>query len=86
MISEISKDRGLEDINFCSRCRRLLKLEDRGKTVVIECNAIDRFDCPQLLEKFYPRILSLPEEKRQELIARIRARKLTREDAEYFLT
>jgi LSD1 subclass zinc finger protein len=83
MISEISKDSGLEDINFCSGCRRLLKLEDRGKTVVIECSAMDRFDCPRLLKIFYPRIYNLPEEERQKLVARIREKKLTKEDAVY---
>ena len=50
----------------------------------IKCSAVDRFDCPYLLKVFYPKIYVLPEEERRELVARIRARKLTAEDAKYF--
>jgi len=81
--SEISKDYGSEDIVACRRCEKLMKFEDRGKTVYIECSAEDRFDCPRLLKTFYPRIYNLPEKERQELVARIRGKKLTGEDAVY---
>jgi hypothetical protein len=81
--SEISKDYGSEDIAICCQCQKLLKFEDRGKTVYIECSAKDRFDCPRLLKIFYPKIYNLPEEERQKLVARIREKKLTKEDAVY---
>jgi len=81
--SEISKDFGSEDIAICRRCEKLLKFEDRGKTVYIECSAKDRFDCPSLLKVFYPEIYNLPEEERQKLVARIREKKLTEEDIVY---
>jgi hypothetical protein len=81
--SEISKDYGSEDIATCYQCKKLLKFEDRGKTVYIKCSAEDRFDCPRLLEVFYPKIYNLPEGERQKLIARIRGKKLTKEDALY---
>jgi hypothetical protein len=84
MKSEISKEYGSEDIEACRRCRKLLKFEDRGQIVCTECTAQDRFDCPRILMVFYPKIHSLPEEVRRELIARIRSKKLTKEDAAYF--
>lgn len=83
MESEISKDYGSEDIATCCQCEKLLKFEDRGKTVYIECSARDRFDCPRLLKIFYPRMYDLPEKERQELVARIREKKLTKKDIVY---
>ena len=73
-----------EDIEACHRCPLLLKFEDRGYEVYVKCRAVDRFDCPQILKIFYPKIYALPEEERKRLVVRIRAGRLTMEDAKYF--
>jgi hypothetical protein len=82
MESEVSKE-DAEEIEACRRCPRLVRMEDRGEVVYIKCTPEDRFDCPHILETFYPAMYALPEEERKELIARIRSGRLTREDARY---
>jgi hypothetical protein len=74
--------REAEHVKACEQCENLLSMR-RGRCIEVECSAVDRFDCPYLLKVFYPKIYMLPEKKRKELVARIRARKLNAEDVKY---
>jgi hypothetical protein len=72
-----------EQIEACRRCKNMLSMKE-GRHVEVECSAIDRFDCPYLLKIFYPKIYRLSEQERSELVARIRAGKVTAENGKYF--
>jgi hypothetical protein len=51
MESWISKE-DAEEIESCRRCPKLLRMEDLGGEVYVECAAEDRFDCPELRRHF----------------------------------
>jgi hypothetical protein len=74
-----------EHIEMCKQCRNLTSIKYDELVVEVECSALDRFDCPYLLKIFYPKIYALQEEERKELVGRIRSRRLSAEDSEYFL-
>jgi len=81
--SWISKD-SLEDVRACLACPLVVRVDDRGSEVYVECKAVDRFDCPLLLRRFYPRLSALPEGRRRELVAKARAGTLTPEESGLF--
>jgi hypothetical protein len=83
MECEISKE-SAEDIEACRRCGRVQEFRDLGRMVFVRCSALDRFDCPQILKIFYPKIYALSEKEREKLVERIREGRLTMEDAKYF--
>jgi len=83
IIEAIISETETEHIKACGQCKNLLSMR-KVRYFEIKCSAVDRFDCLYLLKVFYPKLYVLPEEKRRELVARIRARKLTAEDAKYF--